>query len=206
MRERDTWLLFFAGGFSSAPLLAFAGLWGVPYLTQVHGLARSHAALLTSTMLLAWAVGGPSLGAISDHMGRRKLTYLAANVLAAMLWGVFLFVDVPVQAMYPLFAAIGFASGGLIVGFAFAREANHPKVAGTVGGVVNMSILGFAAILQPLLGWMLDRHWDGTSLAGVPVYNAEAYFSAFSWLFASTLLSILVLLPVRETFCRMKQF
>ncbi len=205
MRERDTWLLFFAGGFSSAPLLAFAGLWGVPYLTQVHGLARSHAALLTSTMLLAWAVGGPSLGAISDRMGRRKLTYLAANSLAAMLWGVFLFVDVPVQAMYPLFAAIGFASGGLIVGFAFAREANHPKVAGTVGGVVNMSILGFAAILQPLLGWMLDRHWDGTSLAGVPVYNAEAYFSAFSWLFASTLLSILVLLPVRETFCRMKQ-
>ncbi len=204
MRERDTWFLFFAGGLSSAPLLAFAGLWGIPYLTQIYGLERSQAALLTSTMLLAWAAGGPSLGAISDRMGRRKPAYLVANILAAALWCVFLFVNIPVAGLYFLFAAIGFTSGGLIVGFAFAREANHPKVAGTVGGVVNMSILGFAAILQPLLGWILDRHWDGTISSGVPSYNAGAFFSAFLWLFVCTLLSIVAILPVRETFCRMK--
>lgn len=203
VRRRDTWSLFFAAGFSSAPPLVFAGLWGVPYLMQIYGLERSQAALLTSTMLLAWAAGGPSLGALSDRLGRRKPPYLAANLLAAGLWGVFLFCPVPHAWLFPLFAAIGFTSGGLIIGFAFAREANHPGVAGAVGGVVNMSIVGFAAILQSVLGWVLDRYWDGTLLAERPIYNADAYHAAFTWLFASALLSFFVLLPVRETWCRM---
>lgn len=206
VRERDTWLLFLAAGFSSAPLLTFAGLWGVPYLTQIYGLERSQAALLTSTMLLAWAVGGPTLGALSDRIQRRKPPYLFANLATALLWGVFLFADLPQPLLYPLFAAIGFTSGGLIIGFAFAREANHPAVAGTVGGVVNMSILGFAAILQPLLGVILDRNWDGSLAAGVPVYSAEAYFLAFSCLFSCAILSVIAMLPVRETRCKMANF
>jgi len=202
----DTWLLFLAAGFSSAPLLTFAGLWGVPYLTQIYGLERSQAALLTSTMLLAWAIGGPTLGALSDRIQRRKPPYLFANIATALLWGVFLFVDLPQFLLYPLFAAIGFTSGGLIIGFAFAREANHPAVAGTVGGVVNMSILGFAAILQPLLGIILDRNWDGTLAAGVPIYSGDAYFLAFSWLFACAILSVVAILPLRETYCKMTEF
>jgi len=203
VKKRDTWLLFFAGGLSSAPLLVFAGLWGVPYLTQVYGMERSQAAGLTSTMLLAWAIGGPTLGAISDRIKRRKAPYLMANVGAALLWAIFLFVDIPQPLLYPLFAAIGFASGGLIIGFAFAREVNHPAVAGTVGGVVNMSILGFAALLQPLLGFVLDRYWDGALLGGTPSYSAEAYFFAFAWLFGCVFLSVWALLPVAETRCQM---
>lgn len=203
VKKRDTWLLFFAGGLSAAPLLVFAGLWGVPYLTQIYGMERSQSAGLTSTMLLAWAIGGPSLGAISDRIRRRKLPYLMANISAALLWGIFLFADIPQPLLYPLFAAMGFASGGLIVGFAFAREANHPAVAGTVGGVVNMSILGFAALLQPLLGYILDRNWDGALLGGTPSYGTDAYFFAFLWLFSCVLLSVLALIPVAETRCEM---
>ena len=154
-------------------------------------------------MLLAWAIGGPSLGAISDRIRRRKLPYLVANISATLLWGIFLLADVPHPLLYPLFAAMGFASGGLIVGFAFAREANHPAVAGTVGGVVNMSIVGFAALLQPLLGFILDRYWDGTLLNGTPSYGAEAYFFAFLWLFSCVFLSVLALIPVAETRCHM---
>ena len=45
--RRETWLLLAAGGLSAAPVLVFAGLWGVPYLTQVHGFDRSQAAALT---------------------------------------------------------------------------------------------------------------------------------------------------------------
>jgi hypothetical protein len=67
-----------------------------------------------------------------------------------------------------------------------------------------MSIVGFAAILQTVLGGVLDRHWDGILLAGRPIYSAEAYSAAFSWLFASALLSFFALLPVRETGCRMQ--
>jgi len=205
--RRETWLLLAAGGLSAAPVLVFAGLWGVPYLTQVYGIDRSHAAALTSTMLIAWAVGGPTLGAMSDRLGRRKLPYMIANVASATLWGVFLFWgDIPRMYLYPLFAAIGFTSGAMIIGFAHSREANHPGATGAVGGVVNMGPLGFAAVMQPLLGSILDGHWNGLLVNGVRIYDAGAYSAAFLWLFLSSCLSVAAVFFTRETYCRVGEF
>jgi len=202
--KRDTWLLFFAGGLSASPVLVFAGLWGVPFLTQVYGLDRSQAAAMTSTMLVAWAVGGPVAGAISDRLGRRKLPYLLVNLSAAVLWGIFLIGRLPSGLLYALFAAIGLTSGGVIIGFAYSREANHPGASGAVGGVVNMGVLGIASILQPVLGYILDRHWDGTLAASARVYNAEAYSAAFFWFFVCAAASVLMVALTRETYCRMQ--
>jgi len=202
--RKDTWLLFFAGGFSAAPVLVFAGLWGVPYLTQVYGLERTYAATITSTMLVAWAIGGPLLGGFSDRVGLRKLPYLFSTALTTLFWSIFLFVDLPYMLLYPLLAAIGFMSGGLIIGFAFAREVNHPGASGAVGGVVNMSVLGIAAIMQPVLGRILDFHWDGVVLNGARIYSSTAYSSAFIWLLVSSVLSVVVVSLTRESYCRMQ--
>lgn len=203
--ERETWLLFFAGGLIAAPVLTFAGLWGVPYLVQVHDLQRSHAAAFTTTMLLGFAVGGPLLGALSDRMGRRKRPYLGAALVNAVCWGVFLFADaLPTNALYLLFAGIGFSAGGFIIGYAFAREANHPGAAGTVGGVVNMAVLGFAAIQQSAMGWILDRNWQGAMVDGARIYDAAAYHAAFLWLFVSAGGAVLAVALTRETHCRLR--
>lgn len=203
--ERDTWPLFFAGGLIAAPVLTFAGLWGVPYLMQAQGMARSEAAGFTTAMLLGFAVGGPLLGALSDRVGRRKLPYLGAAFVHALGWVVFLLVpDLSASARYFLFAAIGFSAGGLIIGFAFSREVNHPGAAGTVGGVVNMAVLGFAAVQQSLMGWILDRHWQGAMVEGVRVYDAAAYEAAFLWLALSALGAVASVALTRETWCRLR--
>lgn len=204
--RKETWLLFFAGGFSAAPVLVFAGLWGVPYLTQVYGLARSEAAAVTSTMLVAWAAGGPLLGALSDRLGLRKKPYLISVTLTTLLWGIFLFMELPTILLYPLLAAIGFTSGALIIGFAFAREVNHPGAAGATGGVVNMSVLGIAAIMQPVLGRILDAHWDGTLLNGARIYDSAAYSSAFIWFPVSGVLAVAMVYLTRESYCRIREF
>jgi len=203
--ERETWLLFFAGGLIAAPVLTFAGLWGVPFLVQVYGLERSHAAVFTATMLLGFAVGGPMLGALSDRIGRRKLPYLGAALVHALCWVFFLLVDgLPASALYLLFAAIGFSAGGIIIGFAFSREVNHPGAAGTVGGVVNMAVLGFAAIQQSAMGWILDRNWQGAMVEGARIYDAAAYHAAFTWLAVSAVGALLAVALTRETYCRLR--
>lgn len=202
--RKNTWLLFFAGGLSTAPVLVFAGLWGVPYLTQVHGLEKTQAATITSTMLIAWAIGGPTWGALSDRIGLRRLPYLIGTTLTTLFWSIFLFAELPYILLYPLLAAVGFSSGALIIGFAFAREVNHPGASGAVGGVVNMSVLGIAAIMQPVLGKILDSHWDGTLQNGARIYNNAAYSSAFIWFLACTTLSVIMVLLTRESFCRVQ--
>ena len=198
----QTWLLFFSGGLSAAPVLVFAGLWGVPYLTQVYGFERTAAAAVTTTMLLAWAVGGPVLGAVSDRVGRRKTPYLISNCVTALCWAAFLFMELPQVLLYPLLALTGFFSGGLIIGFAFSREVNDPGASGAVGGVVNMSVLGIAAIMQPVLGTILDSHWDGVLVNGARVYSPEAYSAAFIWFFVCVALSVVMVFFTRESYCR----
>ena len=205
LSRKDTWLLFFAGGFSAAPVLVFAGLWGVPYLTQVYGLGTSKAALVTSTMLLSFALSGPVVGMLSDRLGRRKAPYLILCTCTALFWAAFLFVPLDYVMLFPLLAAIGFGSGALIIGFATAREVNHPGAAGVVGGVVNMSVLGVAAILQPVLGKILDLHWLGEMMEGARVYNQEAYFAAFIWLLVSSALAVVMVFFTTETYCRMRE-
>lgn len=202
---RDTWMLFFAGGLIAAPVLTFAGLWGVPYLVQVHGLTRSEAAGFTTAMLFGFAVGGPLLGALSDRMGRRKPPYLGAALAHALGWLVFLLVpDMSPMARYLLYAAIGFAAGGLIIGFAFSREVSHPGAAGTVGGFVNMAVLGFAAVQQSAMGWILDRNWPGVIIDGARIYDAAAYHAAFLWLAVSAGGAVASVALTRETFCRLR--
>jgi hypothetical protein len=56
---------------------------------------------------------------------------------------------------------------------------------GTVGGVVNMAVLGFAAIQQSAMGWILDRNWQGAMVEGARIYDAAAYHAAFTWLAVS---------------------
>jgi hypothetical protein len=138
-------------------------------------------------------------------MGRRRRPYLGAAIVGFLGWTAFLVLpDMPALARYLLFAVIGFSAGGLIIGFAFAREVNHPGAAGTVGGVVNTSVLGIAAILQSALGWILDRHWQGDMAEGARVYDAAAYDAAFVWLAVSALGAIVSVALTRETHCRMR--
>jgi MFS family permease len=55
---RNVWILTAVPiGFSGA-VLTFAGLWGVPFLRQVHGLDPKTAAAITSTLLVSWAWAG----------------------------------------------------------------------------------------------------------------------------------------------------
>ncbi len=199
---RNIWLLTLTPiGFSGA-VLTFAGLWGVPYLRQVHSLDPKAAAAITSTLLVAWALGGPLLGAWSERLGRRKPLYVAMSALALAGWGVVIFLAPPLAVMVPLLVVIGFASGSLIIGFAWSKESVPPRLMGTASGVCNMGPLLGGMILQPAVGWMLDRHWQGGLAQGARIYDAAAYQSGFALMFAVACGSMVLLPFARETHCR----
>ena len=97
----------------------------------------------------------------------------------------------------------GFANGSVTLGFAFAKESVPPRFAGTASGIYNMgSILG-VIILQPAIGWLLDRNWQGGLAAGgVRIYDLAAYRSAFSLIIILSAVSILASALASETYCR----
>ena len=57
--------------------------------------------------------------------------------------------------------------------------------------------------MQPLVGWVLDRHWTGAlTPGGARLYDLDAYRSAFSLLFVWGAIALVALLLTRETHCR----
>jgi MFS family permease len=178
--RRETWLLALTTGLLGAPILAFAGLWGVPYLVQVKGLSRTEAGLVTSAVLAAWAVGGPCCGWLSDRLGRRRPVLVGGAALMGLLWlPILLRPGLPVLAQAGCLVGIGLAGGAMIVAFAAARDRFGHAHAGSALGVVNTSVLLFGAAMQTLVGRVLDLGWQGQLAAGARVYGPTAYQLAF---------------------------
>ena len=57
-------------------------------------------------------------------------------------------------------------------------------------------------ILQPAIGWMLDRHWSGQIIRGVHVYSVQAYRLGFVLMIVWLLTATILLSLTRETYCR----
>jgi MFS family permease len=199
---RNVWILTAVPiGFSGA-VLTFAGLWGVPFLRQVHGLDPKAAAAITSILLVAWALGGPLLGSWSERMGRRKPLYLITSGVALLGWAAIIFLPLPLWAMVLLLIPTGFASGNIIIGFAWAKESVPLRLVGTASGFCNMGPLLGGMLLQPAVGWMLDQRWNGVIQAGVRIYDAAAYQAGFTLTVGAMAVAGTILIFARESHCR----
>lgn len=203
LRYRNVVLLFFIPGGMSAMVLTFAGLWGVPFLTTHYALSPTRAAALCSTMMVTWAIASLAYGAASDRIGRRKPLFIGGVAISLVLWATLIYVrDLPVALLMPLLAAIGFFSGCFIISFAFAKESVPARMAGTVSGFANMGVIQGPMYMQPLVGLILDRSWQGTMLDGKRVFDFAAYQQGFSLILIWGVISLLLLAFTRETHCR----
>ena len=202
-RSRQCWLIALAGLGTSAPLLGFAGLWGVPFLVTAHGLPRTMAASVTSALFVGWGVGAPLFGWLSDRIGRRKTPLLAGLALQCIAMAPLIYMPgLSVAALAGLCFLVGFLGSAQIVCFALARENHPPQLSGTAIGFVNMMVTGAGALFQPLVGFLLDLAWSGEIALGARVYDTGAYRLALTSLLVSSLAGLLCLAFVRETYCR----
>ena len=182
---RATWIMLVVPGGFSCIVLTFAGLWGVPFLFQHYGFDRRAAALVASAMLIAWALGGLAFAAISQRLGRRKPPIAAGLAASAILWSFIVFIPaLPRLELVALLLATAFATGAAMLTFPFAKESVPPRLAGTVSGITNMGMMLGGMLMQPLVGFVLDRHWSGETANGVRLYDFEAWQRGFSLMLA----------------------
>ena len=79
LKNRDTWLISIAGLSLTAPMLAFAGLWAVPWLQSEYGFSKTDAAITASLLFLAWGAASPFVGWLSDRVAAHKERALGAR-------------------------------------------------------------------------------------------------------------------------------
>lgn len=193
-----------AGIYSS--LIAFLGLWGVPYLTQVYDLTRVEASTYTSLLAIGIVVGAPLVGWLSDRwLGLRRLPFVAFTAVYAACWALLALsgeMRLPLWALAPVLLLMGFASSGLVLVFVCVREVNDPARVGITIGFCNLPVFLMFALVQWLTGLILDARWEGLIAGGARIYSAAAWEAAFAFCLALALAALVLTLFVAETRCR----
>jgi hypothetical protein len=112
-------------------------------------------------------------------------------------------VALPLAASYVLFAAMGLLTASFMLTWACAKEVNPPLLSGMSTSVTNMGGFLAGAILQPLFGWAMDRHWaGGFSSSGARAYTTADYQVGLLLLAATASLGAIAAWRIRETNCR----
>jgi hypothetical protein len=62
---------------------------------------------------------------------------------------------------YALFTLMGLVTASFTLTWACAKEVNPPLLSGMSTSVTNMGGFLAAALLQPLVGWVMDLTWQG---------------------------------------------
>ncbi len=128
---------------------------------------------------------------------------VAAAALALIGWVTLLYGPaMPLPVVGTLLFAIGVVSGAMVICIALARELAPSEISGATIGFVNMANVGAGALLQPLVGLLLDLNWDGAAIDGARVYSGEAYAVAFIVLPCCAAGALLAAVRVPETRCR----
>jgi predicted MFS family arabinose efflux permease len=163
--HRVTWAAFLVNVGVGGSYLAFAGLWAVPWLRDARGLSQVDAAQHTSLLLLGVAFGSLAVGTISDALRSRVGVMRAFAILYALSWLPWLLhADWPRWATLAWFFAMGLVIPGFTISWTIAKEAHPPEFAGIATSVVNVGIFLGTGLLQPLVGWVIDR---GSGASGV---------------------------------------
>ena len=97
-----------------------------------------------------------------------------------------------------LFFLIGLGAAGFTLTWACAKEVNRHALSGMATSLVNAGAFLGAAILQPLVGWVIDRAAGGVGLKLSLVH----YQAGIAVLFGFALFGWLASFALRETNCR----
>ncbi|MDZ4201875.1 MAG: MFS transporter [Gallionella sp.] len=200
LKNRATWPGLWVNMGLAGSLFAFAGLWAVPFLRDVYGMDRAAATDHTTLLLAGFALGAFFIGTLSDRLGRRKPVMIIGALIYCLCWLPMLFaLPMSGAASHTLFFVMGLSAPSFTLSWACAKEVNPHALSGMATSVVNVGAFLGTAIMQPLVGWVIDLSHAGN--AGLPL-GAGDYRNGLAILTGFSLVGLVATLFIRETYCR----
>ncbi|MCP0913614.1 MFS transporter [Legionella sp. 27cVA30] len=203
LKNKQLWLVATYGGLMYMATPVFCGLWGVPFLMLKMQIAKATAANYISLVFVGWAIASPLWGIFSTRIGRRKPP-MYIGCIGALLTSL-CFIYVPIQSGWLMELSLflfGIFSAGFLPAFAVAKELCSKRYVATGLSFMNMMNMIGIALAQPIIGYILDKLWQGETVNAVRIYPLEAYHIALALLPAGMFIALLIMPLLRETYCK----
>ena len=171
-----------------------SGVWGAPYLKDVHALddiGRGNVLLA----MAACAIAGHFLyGQLARRLNTIRGMVLAGGVAILTATGTLAVLEhPPLSLVTGLFCLIGLSAAYPALTHAHARGLVSTRLVGRGVSVTNMGVMTAVACMQLVFGWILGAF---AQTAGVP--PEHAYRAAFAVQAAVTLVAIAIYAPIRD--------
>jgi MFS family permease len=203
LSKPQMWLIGLIGCLFYLPASVFLDLWGIPFLKTVYQFSPETAASVVSMTFVGWIIAGPSIGALSDKIKRRRSPLLVCAVMAALLLSIVFYIpNLSLNTLYVMFFFIGIFCGAHPLCFALGKENNSNAISGTAVAITNTLIMIGGAIFQPVVGKLLDWHTSGALTPdGVLIYTGADYIYALSVVPVGLIIAIGLTFFLKETYC-----
>lgn len=201
LSSRLAWVNALYAGFLFVPSAVIGESIGPAYLQFGHGIDAHAAAFATGLIFIGWGIGGPLSGWLSDRLGRRRPLMIASALCGMVLSAFFVFMpNLGEGSAYLLFLLFGLTNTGVAIAYAVSTEIHPRGVIGTSIAFTNMISIFVGALMQPLVGHLVDL------AAGARSMNLEQLtltdFQSGLWLLpVCSGVALLLSFGVRETFC-----
>ena len=199
LTRRSFWPLAVWFFFTCGIFFAFGGLWGGPYLMHVYGLTKSQAGNILTMLAVGMILGSPLLGYLSDKIfhSRKKILIGASMVVLVMSAGLAFIPDgFSIPALYLLCFLLSLCSSAIVsVGFTTAKELFPVAIAGTAVGLINFFPFLGGAVMQPVVGGVLES----LGPPGGP-YSAAVYGRGFTAFFVAAVIALIGAFLTEETY------
>jgi len=185
------------------PILVFGALWGFMYVTQVFNLPRLQASTACAMLFLGMLLGGPTFGWISDRWLVRKTPMFAGLLLCFIAIAVLLLApNLGFYSVALLMFLIGIGSSAQILAYPTVTDSNPAALAGSALGLTSTLIMAGGAVIQPVVGWLIEYKWDGLIAAGMPIFSYTNYNFAFWSMPLALIIATGLVFRIKETNCK----
>ncbi len=198
------WLIGLIGCLFYLPASVFLDLWGIPYLKSVYQLSAEDAASAVSWVFVGWIISGPSIGALSDKIKRRRSPLLISAVMSTILLSIIFYVPgLSLSSLNVIFFFLGIFCGAHPLCFALGKENSPLKFSGIAVAVTNTLIMLGGLIFQPIVGKLLDNHAVNVVFQdGIPQYTPADYTYALSVVPIGLMIAVFLTFFLKETYCQ----
>lgn len=201
LTNQQIWLIGIIGCLFYLPASVFLDLWGIPYLKTVYHLSPDDAASAISWVFMGWIIAGPSIGALSDKLKRRRLPLTVCAFMATILLSIVFYIPgLSLTTLNILFFFYGIFCGAHPLCFALGKENCPHSISGTAVAITNTLIMLGGMVFQPIVGILLDKHAQVLSNAET-VYTSSDYTYALSIVPLGLLIAVFLTFFVKETYC-----
>ena len=181
------------------PLSAMTDLWGSSFLVARFDLSKDDAANISMMLYVGLAIGSIILPWIADVLHKPKMLVLSCTMIITALFVVLLYgPTLNKEQLIVLLFAIGFFCGAEMTCFAASLAFVSRRKSGLAIGVVNTLNMMANAVLQQVIGKILDSRWSGDASVNIKNYSASDFSAALSVIIVVMLICCIVSYLVKD--------